>query len=52
MIENIGQVASRIQLERRARDLEGVARNSRALSDIVAHIVDILAIEKPLKKTA
>jgi hypothetical protein len=32
--------------------VNGVSRNGRALSDIVEHIVDILAIEKPLKKTA
>ena len=52
MIENVGEVASVIKLERRARDVQGVARDSRALTDIVEHIVDILAIEKPLKKTA
>jgi uncharacterized protein len=52
MIENVEQVASRIRIEKRVRPQGNAARNSRALADIVGHVLDILAIEKPALKIA
>jgi len=52
MIENVEQVASRIRIEKRVRTQGNASRNSRALADIVGHVLDILAIEKPALKTA
>jgi predicted glycosyltransferase len=52
MIENVEQVKSRIKLEKRARDMNGVSRDGRALSDIIEHIVDIVGLEKPQRLTA
>jgi predicted glycosyltransferase len=52
MIENVEQVASRIRVEKRVRGRDDAPRTSRALTDIVDHVVDILSIEKPALKTA
>jgi predicted glycosyltransferase len=52
MIENVEHVKSHIKLEKRARDLNGMSRDRRALSDIVEHIVDIVGLENPRRLTA